>query len=73
MLAESLRSTVGSVNQTAEGVRTMVDVVREFGGALDSSVVSVAVPGVLFLSWVIASRRRTRHLAELVRAMRRPR
>jgi hypothetical protein len=61
------------VNQTAGEVSIVFDVVREFGGALDGGVVGIAVPGVLFLAWVIVSRRRTRHLVELVRAMRSPR
>jgi hypothetical protein len=61
------------VNQASEGDGVVLDVVRGLGGAIDGSVVSVVVLGLLFLGWVIASRRRTNHVVELVRAMRRQR
>lgn len=66
------RPTVEDVNHSPEGVGNMVDVVREFTGSIDAGVISLAVPGLLFLAWVVASGRRTRHLVEVLRAWRRP-
>jgi hypothetical protein len=71
--SELFRISVNGMNQTSEGDGVVLDLAQELGGVIDGSVVSVAMLGLLFLGWVIASQRRTNHVVELIRAMRRQR
>lgn len=60
------------MDQSAGQVDIMLDVVRDLARTVDGNAVSIAVLGVLFLAWVVTSKRRTRHFVALVRAWRGP-
>ncbi|BCB83718.1 hypothetical protein [Phytohabitans suffuscus] len=49
-----------------------VRLAQAIGGVPDAYIAAAVVLPVLFLGWVIVSARRTRHLTQLIRALRGP-